>query len=113
MPEGGIHAFGNDGDHAASILILFAPGSPRERYFAEVTEIDASGPHAELRRVDRALRPARPLPHWAKRRTLMSRNGRIATKVAAGASAFRPVVKAGEHEPVRTAGPAVRCTGAG
>jgi hypothetical protein len=33
--------------------------------------------------------------------------------MAASAPAFRPVVKAGGHEPVRTAGPAVRCTGAG
>jgi mannose-6-phosphate isomerase-like protein (cupin superfamily) len=43
VPEGGIHAFRNDGDDAASMLIVFAPGAPRERYFEEVAEIDASG----------------------------------------------------------------------
>jgi mannose-6-phosphate isomerase-like protein (cupin superfamily) len=43
VPEGGIHAFRNDGDDAASMLILFAPGVPRERYFEEVAEIDAAG----------------------------------------------------------------------
>jgi mannose-6-phosphate isomerase-like protein (cupin superfamily) len=42
VPEGGIHAFRNDGDDAASMLIVFAPGAPRERYFTEVAEIDAS-----------------------------------------------------------------------
>jgi mannose-6-phosphate isomerase-like protein (cupin superfamily) len=43
VPEGGVHAFRNDGDEAASMLIVFAPGLPRERYFAEVAEIEASG----------------------------------------------------------------------
>ncbi|HEY5987604.1 MAG TPA: cupin domain-containing protein, partial [Streptosporangiaceae bacterium] len=43
VPEGGIHAFCNDGDEAASMLILFAPGAPRERYFRELAEIRASG----------------------------------------------------------------------
>jgi hypothetical protein len=28
---GGVHAFRNDGDEAASMLIVFAPGLPRER----------------------------------------------------------------------------------
>ena len=43
VPEGGVHAFRNDSDEAASMLIVFAPGLPRERYFAEVAEIEASG----------------------------------------------------------------------
>jgi mannose-6-phosphate isomerase-like protein (cupin superfamily) len=43
VPEGGIHAFGNEGDEAASMLILFAPGAPREAYFRELAEISASG----------------------------------------------------------------------
>ncbi len=43
VPEGGIHAFRNDGDAPASMLILFAPGAPRERYFEELAELGRSG----------------------------------------------------------------------
>ena len=43
VPEGGVHGFRNDADEAASMLILFAPGAPRERYFEELAEISASG----------------------------------------------------------------------
>jgi quercetin dioxygenase-like cupin family protein len=43
VPEGGIHAFRNEADEAASMLILFAPGPPREAYFSELAEIAASG----------------------------------------------------------------------
>ena len=43
VPEGGVHGFRNDADEAASMLILFAPGGPRERYFGELAEIAASG----------------------------------------------------------------------
>jgi quercetin dioxygenase-like cupin family protein len=43
VPENGIHAFRNDSDEPASMLILFAPGPPRERYFIELAEIAASG----------------------------------------------------------------------
>ncbi len=43
MPEGGIHAFRNDADEPASMLILFAPGPPREAYFNELAELGASG----------------------------------------------------------------------
>lgn len=43
VPEGGIHAFRNDSDAFASMLILFAPGAPRERYFVELAEIVDSG----------------------------------------------------------------------
>jgi mannose-6-phosphate isomerase-like protein (cupin superfamily) len=41
VPEGGVHGFRND--QAASMLILFAPGPPRERYFEELAEIIESG----------------------------------------------------------------------
>jgi mannose-6-phosphate isomerase-like protein (cupin superfamily) len=30
VPEGGVHAFHNEADEPASMLILFAPGGPRE-----------------------------------------------------------------------------------
>ena len=43
VPEGGIHGFHNEGDEAASMLILFAPAPPRERYFHELAEIISSG----------------------------------------------------------------------
>jgi mannose-6-phosphate isomerase-like protein (cupin superfamily) len=43
VPEGGIHGFRNEADEAASMLILFAPGPPRERYFEELAEIIESG----------------------------------------------------------------------
>ena len=33
VPPGGIHAFRNEADEPASILMLFAPGAPREAYF--------------------------------------------------------------------------------
>jgi mannose-6-phosphate isomerase-like protein (cupin superfamily) len=43
VPKGGIHAFRNDGDRPASMLILFAPGKSRERYFIELDEVRKSG----------------------------------------------------------------------
>ena len=33
VPDGGIHAFRNESGEPASMLILFAPGAPREDYF--------------------------------------------------------------------------------
>jgi mannose-6-phosphate isomerase-like protein (cupin superfamily) len=33
VPEGGVHAFSNESGRPASMLLLFAPGAPRERYF--------------------------------------------------------------------------------
>ncbi|GJP05041.1 hypothetical protein NJB18001_27660 [Mycobacterium marinum] len=33
VPPGGVHGFRNESDQPASILILFAPGAPREDYF--------------------------------------------------------------------------------
>ena len=52
VPEGGIHGFHNEGDEAASMLILFAPAPPRERYFYELAEIISSG--REMSREERA-----------------------------------------------------------
>jgi quercetin dioxygenase-like cupin family protein len=43
VPEGGVHGFRNDFDEAASMLILFSPGVPREQYFRELIENAASG----------------------------------------------------------------------
>jgi mannose-6-phosphate isomerase-like protein (cupin superfamily) len=38
VPEGGIHAFRNESGEPASMLILFAPGAPREAYFEGLVE---------------------------------------------------------------------------
>jgi mannose-6-phosphate isomerase-like protein (cupin superfamily) len=43
VPPSGVHAFRNDSGGAASMLILFAPGPPREQYFRELSERIASG----------------------------------------------------------------------
>jgi quercetin dioxygenase-like cupin family protein len=39
VPEGGIHGFKNESGREASMLILFAPGAPREEYFETLVEI--------------------------------------------------------------------------
>jgi mannose-6-phosphate isomerase-like protein (cupin superfamily) len=39
VPPGGLHGFGNRSDDAASMLILFAPGAPREGYFEGLLEL--------------------------------------------------------------------------
>ncbi|WP_447004161.1 cupin domain-containing protein [Saccharothrix isguenensis] len=43
VPEGGVHAFRNDTDEPASMVILFAPAPPREEFFRELAEILDSG----------------------------------------------------------------------
>jgi quercetin dioxygenase-like cupin family protein len=43
VPVGGLHAFRNDSDAAASMLILFTPGAPREEYFERVAEMAQRG----------------------------------------------------------------------
>ncbi|WP_246366542.1 hypothetical protein [Nonomuraea rhodomycinica] len=39
VPVGGLHAFRDDSGEAASILMLFAPGAPREGYFEGITAL--------------------------------------------------------------------------
>lgn len=41
VPEGGVHGFRNDSPAPASMLILFAPGAPREAYFEVLAEVAA------------------------------------------------------------------------
>ena len=43
VPQGGIHAFSNKSGAPARMLILFAPGPPREEYFTELADIRSSG----------------------------------------------------------------------
>jgi mannose-6-phosphate isomerase-like protein (cupin superfamily) len=38
VPEGGVHAFRNESGEFASMLLLFAPGAPREGYFEGLVE---------------------------------------------------------------------------
>jgi mannose-6-phosphate isomerase-like protein (cupin superfamily) len=38
VPEGGVHGFLNESAQPASMLILFAPGAPREAYFEALAE---------------------------------------------------------------------------
>jgi mannose-6-phosphate isomerase-like protein (cupin superfamily) len=38
VPRNGIHAFRNESDDPATMLILFAPGRPREEYFRALAE---------------------------------------------------------------------------
>ena len=39
VPEGGIHGFRNESGEHASMLILFAPGAPREDYFETLARV--------------------------------------------------------------------------
>jgi quercetin dioxygenase-like cupin family protein len=41
VPEGGLHGFKNESGEPASMLILFAPGAPREEYFETTARIAA------------------------------------------------------------------------
>ena len=40
VPEGGIHGFRNESGEAASMLLHFAPGAPREGYFEGLLGLD-------------------------------------------------------------------------
>lgn len=39
VPEGGVHAFRNESGEPASMLLMFAPGAPREAYFQGLAEL--------------------------------------------------------------------------
>ncbi|MFJ8630356.1 cupin domain-containing protein [Streptomyces sp. NPDC093568] len=39
VPQGGLHAFRNDSDAPAEMLLLFTPGAPREAYFEGLAEL--------------------------------------------------------------------------
>jgi mannose-6-phosphate isomerase-like protein (cupin superfamily) len=43
VPAGGLHAFKNESEDPASMLLLFAPGAPREEYFEKVAEVAKRG----------------------------------------------------------------------
>ena len=39
VPQGGLHAFRNDSDAPAEMLLLFTPGAPREEYFEKLGSV--------------------------------------------------------------------------
>jgi quercetin dioxygenase-like cupin family protein len=41
VPQGGLHAFQNDSDAPAEMLLLFTPGAPREEYFEKLGGVTA------------------------------------------------------------------------
>jgi mannose-6-phosphate isomerase-like protein (cupin superfamily) len=43
VPMGGVHGFRAPSDEPSKMLILFAPGTPREKYFRELAEIRNTG----------------------------------------------------------------------
>ena len=43
VPMGGVHGFRALSDEPSSMLILFAPGAPREKYFHELADIRDTG----------------------------------------------------------------------
>ena len=45
VPPGGIHGFRNEADEPASILMLFAPGAPREYYFEGLATLGELSDH--------------------------------------------------------------------
>ncbi|MDQ3053042.1 MAG: cupin domain-containing protein [Actinomycetota bacterium] len=61
VPEGGIHAFRNESGLPASMLILFAPGAPREDYFEGLVDIAQGKALSEHERAEFFLRHDN---HW-------------------------------------------------
>lgn len=56
VPAGGIHAFKHEDDEPASMLLLFAPGAPREDYFETLAEVARGRTMTEEERADFFLR---------------------------------------------------------
>lgn len=56
VPEGGIHGFRNESSEDASMLILFAPGAPREDYFETLARVSMGEPMADDERTEFMLR---------------------------------------------------------
>ncbi len=45
VPPGGIHGFRNEADEPTSLLMLFAPGAPREYYFEGLAKLGELSDH--------------------------------------------------------------------
>jgi len=61
VPQGGIHAFHNVPGEAASMLLLFTPGAPREEYFETLTDVAKGRQMSEEERAEFFLRHDN---HW-------------------------------------------------
>ena len=61
VPQGGIHAFSNESGGPARMLILFAPGPPREKYFPGARRHPFGRTQADGRGLDRGVGPPRPV----------------------------------------------------
>jgi mannose-6-phosphate isomerase-like protein (cupin superfamily) len=55
VPEGGIHGFRNESGEKASMLLMFAPGAPREDYFTTLAHL-AENPMTPDERAEFMLR---------------------------------------------------------
>ncbi|MEW2077790.1 cupin domain-containing protein [Streptomyces sp. NPDC012403] len=53
VPQGGLHAFRNDSDAPADMLLLFTPGAPREEYFEQVSQLAHASEEERARFFDR------------------------------------------------------------
>jgi mannose-6-phosphate isomerase-like protein (cupin superfamily) len=56
VPQGGIHGFRNESGEAASMLLLFTPGAPREEYFETLVEVAHGAPMTDEERTEFMLR---------------------------------------------------------
>jgi mannose-6-phosphate isomerase-like protein (cupin superfamily) len=61
VPPGGIHGFKNESGERASMLLLFAPGAPREEYFETLAAIGFGRTLTDEERADLYLRHDN---HW-------------------------------------------------
>ena len=61
VPEGGIHGFRNESGEPASMLLLFAPGAPREDYFETLARVSNGEVMSEEERLAFYLRHDN---HW-------------------------------------------------
>lgn len=61
VPPGGIHGFRNESGRTASMLLLFAPGAPREEYFETLADLARGRTLTEQERADFYLRHDN---HW-------------------------------------------------
>jgi quercetin dioxygenase-like cupin family protein len=52
VPAGGVHAFKNQTGEPASMLLLFAPGAPREEYFETLAAVGHGRQLTEAERAD-------------------------------------------------------------
>lgn len=64
VPVGGVHAFRNESDDPVSMLMLFAPGAPREGYFEGLADM------AKLSDAERAEFFVKHDSHWVDETTV-------------------------------------------